>query len=54
VSRIEAHNSYVHFTWAAGGAARAPLYFRGTDFAIRANDGRLQSVAGFTDAAPAA
>lgn len=54
VSGIEAHNSYVRFTWAAGGAPGAPFYFRGTDFAIRADDGRLQSVAGFTDAAPAA
>jgi len=54
VSGIEAHHSYVRFTWAAGGAAEAPLYFRGTDFAIRADDGRLQSVAGFTDAPPAA
>jgi hypothetical protein len=54
VSGIETHNGYVRFTWAAGGAAEAPLYFRGTDFAIRGEDGRLQSVAGFTDAAPAA
>lgn len=53
-SGIEAHNDYVRFSWAAGGMENAPLYFGGTDFAIRATDGRLQSVAGFTDAAPAA
>ena len=54
VSGIESHNGYIRFTWAAGGAAGAPLYFQGTDFAVRGDDGRLQAVAGFTDAAPAA
>lgn len=54
VSGIEAHNNFVRFTWAAGGAPDAPLYFKGTDFAVRGDDGRLQSVTGFTDAAPAA
>jgi hypothetical protein len=53
VSGIEAQNSYVRFSWAAGGAPEAPLYLAGTDFAIIAN-GRMQTVAGFTDAAPAA
>lgn len=54
ISGIEAHNDYVRFTWAAGGVFDAPLYFQGTDFAVRDKDGRLLSVAGFTDAAPAA
>lgn len=53
-SGIEAHNDYVRFSWAAGGMENAPLYFAGTDFAVRGSDGRLQSVTGFTDAAPAA
>ncbi len=53
VSGIEAYQGYVRFSWAAGGSAEAPLYLAGTDFATIA-DGRLQAVAGFTDAAPAA
>jgi hypothetical protein len=53
VSGIETHNGYVRFSWAAGGAPDAPLYLAGTDFGIVADDGRLKSVAGFVDAAPA-
>jgi hypothetical protein len=53
VSSIESHNGYVRFSWAAGGSPDAPLYLGGTDFATVAN-GRLQVVAGFVDAAPAA
>jgi hypothetical protein len=53
VSGIEAHNSYVRFSWAAGGSPDAPLYLAGTDFAVIALDGRLKSVTGFVDAAPA-
>jgi hypothetical protein len=53
VSKIEAHNGYIRFSWAAGGTEQAPLYLGGTDFAVAANDGRLQSVTGFVDAAPA-
>lgn len=53
VSGIEAHNQYVRFSWAAGGSPEAPLYLGGTDFAVLATDGRLKSVVGFTDAAPA-
>ena len=52
VSGIEHHNAYLRFSWAAGGAPEAPLYLGGTDFAIIAN-GQFQSVAGFTDEAPA-
>ena len=54
VSGIEAHNSYMRFSWAAGGLERAPLYLQGTDFGVIASDGRLTSVTGFVDAAPAA
>ena len=53
VSGIEHHGGYVRFSWAAGGAPDAPLYLGGTDFATVVN-GRLQVVAGFVDAAPAA
>jgi hypothetical protein len=53
ISGIEAHNSFVRFRWAAGGTEEAPLYLGGTDFATLASDGRIRTVAGFTDAAPA-
>jgi hypothetical protein len=53
VSGIETHNNFVRFSWAAGGTAEAPLYIGGTDFATIAPDGRIKTVAGFTDAAPA-
>src|SRR5262245_39219175 len=53
VSGIESHNGHVRFSWAAGGAPEAPLYLGGTDFATVGGDGRLHSVVGFTDAAPA-
>jgi SnoaL-like domain len=52
-SGIEAHNDYVRFSWAAGGSAEAPLYIAGTDFGVLDGDGRLKSVTGFVDAAPA-
>jgi hypothetical protein len=52
-SGIEAHHEYVRFSWVAGGTLDAPLYLKGTDFAVIAADGRLKSVIGFTDAAPA-
>jgi len=52
-SGIEAHHDYVRFSWVAGGTAEAPLYIKGTDFAVISDDGRLKSVIGFTDAAPA-
>lgn len=53
VSGIEAHNEFARFSWAAGGTAGAPLYLGGTDFLTLAADGRIKTVAGFTDAAPA-
>jgi hypothetical protein len=53
VSGIDAHNNVIRFSWAAGGSPDAPLYLAGTDFAVIGEDGRLRSVAGFVDAAPA-
>ena len=53
-SGIEAHSGYARFSWAAGGTSDAPLYLGGTDFVVVADDGRLESVVGFVDAAPAA
>jgi hypothetical protein len=52
-SGIEAHHGYLRFSWIAGGTAEAPLYIKGTDFAILGADGRMKSVIGFVDAAPA-
>ena len=51
-SGIEKHHDRVRFSWQAGGAADAPLFFAGTDFATIAPDGRFLSVTGFTDAMP--
>jgi len=52
-SGIEAHNGFARFSWEAGGSAEAPLYLGGTDV-VKVADGQLDSVIGFTDAAPAA
>jgi hypothetical protein len=52
-SGVEVHHDYVRFSWVAGGTAEAPLYIKGTDFVVLASDGRMKSVVGFTDAAPA-
>jgi hypothetical protein len=52
-SGIDAHHDYVRFSWVAGGTVDAPLYIKGTDFAVIADDGRFKSVIGFVDAAPA-
>ena len=51
-SGIETHHDHVRFSWVAGGTNEAPLYINGTDFAVLAEDGRMQSVIGFVDAAP--
>jgi hypothetical protein len=53
-SGIEAHHDRLRFSWTAGGTEQAPLFFGGTDFAILAEDGRLRTVTGFTDAMPSA
>jgi hypothetical protein len=52
-SGIEAHHDYLRFSWVAGGTAEAPLYIKGTDFVVVGGDGRITSVVGFVDAAPA-
>jgi hypothetical protein len=52
-SGIDAHHDYVRFSWTAGGTPDAPLYVKGTVFAVLAADGRFKSVIGFTDAGPA-
>jgi hypothetical protein len=52
-SGIEAHHDYLRFSWVAGGTPEAPLYIKGTDFVVVAADGRIRSVVGFVDAAPA-
>jgi hypothetical protein len=52
-SGVEVHHDYVRFSWVAGGTSEAPLYIKGTDFVVMASDGRMKSVVGFTDAAPA-
>jgi hypothetical protein len=52
-SGVEAHHDYLRFSWVAGGTADAPLYIKGTDFVMVAGDGRIKSVVGFVDAAPA-
>jgi GNAT superfamily N-acetyltransferase len=51
--KVEAHNGYVRFSWAAGGTEQAPLYLGGTDFAVVGPTGRFQAVTGFIDATPA-
>jgi hypothetical protein len=52
-SGIETHHDNLRFSWVAGGTAEAPLYIKGTDFVVVAGDGRIKSVVGFVDAAPA-
>jgi len=52
-SGIETHHEYLRFSWVAGGTVEAPLYIKGTDFVVVAGDGRIRSVVGFVDAAPA-
>ena len=53
VSKVEAHNGRIRFSWAAGGTEEAPLYLAGTDFVVLGADGRADTVTGFVDAAPA-
>ena len=55
-SRVDAHNgpkgAYLRFTWSLGPAA-GPSVVEGVDFCTLAPDGRLASVVGFIDKAPA-
>ena len=53
ISKIEAHNGHIRFSWAAGGSPEAPLYLGGTDFVSVSPDGRSAAVVGFVDATPA-
>jgi hypothetical protein len=53
-STDKAHHEFVRFQWEAGGTADAPMHFVGTDIGIVGEDGRFESVIGFTDEAPAA
>lgn len=53
ISKIEAHNGHIRFSWAAGGTAEAPLYLGGTDFIRVGSDGLSAAVVGFVDATPA-
>lgn len=48
----EAHNGRLRFSWALGPEGAAPVA-RGTDFCTLHADGRLHSVTGFVDQAPA-
>lgn len=52
-SGIESYQKFARFSWQAGGTPEAPLLVGGTDFVVLSEDGRLQSVTGFVDAAPA-
>ena len=52
----DGHADRIRFSWklaAAGAAEGAPAVAQGTDFGIVAADGRLASVTGFLDQAPA-
>jgi hypothetical protein len=51
-SGIDVHHHRVRFSWQAGGAPDAPLFFASTDFATIAPDGRFSTVTGFIDAMP--
>jgi len=48
----DGHNDRVRFSWSLGAEGAAPVA-HGTDFAVLAPDGRLQSVTGFLDQVPA-
>ena len=53
ISKIEAHNEHIRFSWAAGGMPGAPLYLGGTDFIRIGPDGLSAAIVGFVDATPA-
>jgi SnoaL-like domain len=53
ISKIEAHNEHIRFSWAAGGTPEAPLYLGGTDFIRVGPDGLSAAIVGFVDATPA-
>jgi hypothetical protein len=49
----DAHNDRVRFSWALLAPGADDSVVEGTDFAVIAADGRLQSVTGFLDKVPA-
>lgn len=49
----DGHNDVVRFSWALGAEGADPVAY-GTDVAVIAEDGRIQSVTGFLDALAAA
>jgi hypothetical protein len=51
-SEIDAHHDRVRFSWALAAEGGATLV-SGTDFGVVAADGRLQTITGFLDQAPA-
>ena len=51
--RVDAHGAHLRFSWALQDA-QGGVVARGTDVATLAADGRMQSVIGFIDQAPAA
>jgi hypothetical protein len=53
-SEIDSHNDRARFGWEIVDRDRSELIFSGIDFAVLASDGRLQSISGFIDHAPAA
>ena len=50
---IDAHHDRVRYAWEILPPEGAPRFAAGTDFAVIAADGRLQSVTAFLDQAPA-
>ena len=50
--KLDAFNNRVRFSWELAPEG-GPLFAGGTDFAVVASDGRLQTVTGFIDHAPA-
>jgi hypothetical protein len=51
-SKVDSHNGNLRFTWSLG-PADGPAVVEGVDFCQLAPDGRLASVVGFIDKAPA-
>lgn len=53
INNIDAHNNHIRFSWELAPAG-GPMLIAGTDFAVIADDGRLQQVIGFLDHMPSA
>ena len=51
-SRVDSHNRHIRFNWSLG-PAEGPAVVEGVDFCELTGDGRLASVVGFIDKAPA-